>query len=290
MPSRVPVLEVGGTHATAAVVETTTWTVDGAAHRVDIDGSGDAEDILTGFAAAAAALDVEPAAVWGVAMPDPFDYAQGIGRFHDVGKFESLDGVDVRAALLARLPGRDVVFGNDADAFTLGEWVAGAGRDHDRVMGLTLGTGVGTGWVADGTVVDPLVPPGGRAHRLVIDGSPLEDVVSRRAVRAAYRGATGDGQPDVHEIADRARHGERAAAAVLAHAFRALGRALAAPVRDFGAEVMVVGGSMAASWDLFAPWFAEGAGDVRLPRIVLADDPDAAPLVGAGYLAVSSSR
>jgi glucokinase len=286
----VPVLEVGGTHVSGASVHTDDWTVTGSPERVPIDGADGSERLLDAFARAGSALGATGSSVWGVAMPDPFDYASGIGHFRGVGKFESLDGVDVRAGLLSRLPGEGMVFGNDADAFTLGEWLAGAGRGSDRVMGLTLGTGIGTGWVANGRVVDPGIPPGGRAHRLFVDGARLEDVVSRRAIRAAYRHATGAAEPDVAEIAERARADEPAAAATLAHAMRALGRALAPPVRDFGAEVVVVGGSMSGSWDLFAPWFAEGAADVRLPEIRLAADPDGAALVGAAYLAVAPLR
>ena len=103
---------------------------------------------------------------------------------------------------------------------------------------------------------------------------PLEDVVSRRAIRTAYRDASGDAEADVREIADRARAGEAAAREVLTFAFAALGRALGPAIRDFGAEVMVVGGSMAGSWDLFETWFHDGAADVRLPPIRLAADPD----------------
>lgn len=289
MSAIVPVLEVGGTHVSGASVDTDDWTVTGTPDRVPIDGADGSEQLLDGFARAGSALGAAGSSVWGVAMPDPFDYARGIGHFQGVGKFESLDGVDVRAGLLARLPGEGMVFGNDADAFTLGEWLAGAGRGSDRVMGLTLGTGIGTGWVADGSIIDPGTPPDGRAHRLFVDGAPLEDVVSRRAIRTAYRLSTGAAEPDVAEIAERARAGERAAEATLAHAMQALGRALAPPIRDFAAEVVVVGGSMSASWDLFAPWFAEGAADVRLPAIRLAADPDGAALVGAAYLAVTSS-
>jgi glucokinase len=284
VPPIVPVLEIGGTHATAAIVDPSGWTVSGE-HRVDVDGHGSASEILDAFAAAGESLTVADDAVWGVAMPDPFDYPRGIGRFHDVGKFESLDGVDVRAELANRLPAQDLVFCNDADAFTLGEWLAGAGQGYGRVTGLTLGTGVGSGWVDEGQVADPVVPPGGRAHHLVVDGGPLEDTISRRAIRSAYASATGDQAADVREIAERAQGGDQAAAAVLAHAFRSLGRAIAAPIRDFGAEVVVIGGSMSRSWGLFEPWFREGAADVRLPPIRVAARPDTAPLVGAAYVA-----
>jgi glucokinase len=223
-------------------------------------------------------------------MPDPFDYPRGIGRFHGVGKLEALDGVDVRAELCSRLTGepREIVFCNDADAFTVGEWVSGAARGATRVLGLTLGTGVGSGWIDDGRVVDPGMPPGGRAHRLQVEGGGgLEDVMSRRALRRAYRAASGDAAADVREIAERARDGDAVAIAVLSRGLRALGRALAGPITDFGTELVVVGGSMAQSWDLFARWFAEGAGNAA-PPVVVASHPDDAPLIGAAYVAATT--
>lgn len=283
----VPVLDVGGTHVTAACVDATSWAVVGPHHRVDVDSHAPAATILDEFARAARELTAGSTR-WAVAMPDPFDYVHGIGRFHGVAKFESLDGVDVRAELLERLgpTATDMRFCNDADAFTVGESVAGAAIGSSRVVGLTLGTGVGSGWVDAGTVVDPGVPPGGRAHLLHVDGAPLEETMSRRAIRQAYAAATSDAVADVRAIADRARNGETAAISVLAHALHALGRALAGPLRDFGAEVVVVGGSMSRSWDLFDPWFREGAGEHGVPPVRVAADPDGAPLIGAAHVAV----
>lgn len=287
MPAPIPVLDVGGTHVTAALVEPGTWRVLDEPVRVDVDGQAEADAIIERFAAAGGRLDVRDTATWGVAMPDPFDYARGVGRFHGVAKFESLDGVDVGAALRRRLPGGAFAFCNDADAFTIGEWVHGAGSGYTRVVGLTLGTGVGSGWIDAGRVCDPGVPPGGRAHRLRVDGVPLEDVMSRRALQRAYGAATGR-DADVREIAARARAGEHPATEVLAHALCALGVALAGPIRDFGADVVIVGGSMSRSWDLFEPWFRQGA-DGPLPPVRAAADPDCAPLVGAAYVAGASS-
>jgi glucokinase len=281
------VLDVGGTHVTAARVDPQSWQLAGRPHRVDIDAHADADELLTGIAAAADGMH-EP--MWAIAMPDPFDYERGIGRFHGVGKFEALDGVDVRGELARRL-GRspdDLHFCNDADAFTVGEWLAGAARGSARVVGLTLGTGVGSGWVADGRVVVPDVPPGGRAHRLTVHGRPLEDSMSRRAIRRAYAEATGDRDADVREIASLARNGDDTACAVLAEALRALGAALAAPIRDFAADVIVLGGSMSASWALFEPWFRQGADGAGVPPVRIAADAAAAPLLGAAYVAVEA--
>jgi glucokinase len=287
--SSVPVLEVGGTHVTAAVVDTHAWTV-GDPRRLPLDSSSDAETILTVLARAGAALDIADGRPWGVAMPDPFDYAAGIGRFHGVGKFEALDGVDVRASLAESLPHPTrIAFVNDAEAFALGEARHGAGTSSPRCVGLTLGTGVGSGWVVDGrAVVDgPGVPPGGRIHLAQSNGHPLEDTMSRRAIRRAYVAVTGDCNADVREIAARARDGERSAIEVLSQALRALGEVIGPRLRDFGADVLVVGGSMSASWDLFAPWLRDGMGTVAIPMAV-SRDTERAALIGAAQVALQS--
>ena len=284
-----PVLEVGGTHVTAALLDPQDWSYLVPPHRTDLDGHGSAAEILGAFAAAAHTLDAAAGASWGVAMPDPFDYEHGIGRFHGVAKFEALDGVDVRAALRESLPApRGIAFVNDADAFALGEAAQGAASGRRRVAGLTLGTGVGSGWVVDGHVVaaGPGIPPGGRIHQLDVLGRPLEDVMSRRAIRNAYRDAGGD-DLDVREIADRARRGEAAAIEVLRHALCALGKVVGGCVLGFGADVLVVGGSMAGSWQLFEPWFRAGAGELPA-EIVVSADSERAGLVGAALAALAA--
>ena len=275
----VPVLDVGGTHVSAALVDPAGWHVSGTT-RLHLDADGSAEELLDRFAAAAASLDVAPDAVWGVAMPDPFDYTRGIGEFEGVGKFRALHGVDVGAGLRERLGGA-AAFVNDADAFLLGEWAAGAATGGRRCAGITLGTGIGSGWLVDGFVADPGEPPGGRLHRLKIDGRPLEDVVSRRAIRRAYAEAGGDSDADVKEIAEAARSGSDLARQVLDAAMRALGEVVARCVSRFGADVLVVGGSMSASWDLFGPAFRSGAAAYGLPPVRIAADSDRAPLIGA---------
>lgn len=289
----IPVLEVGGTHVSAALIDTGEWAiVPGTLTRRSLDSELSAQALLSAFVAAANALTTPPGACWGVAMPGPFDYAGGIALFEDVGKFDSLRGVDVGAALCRGITPRpqSVSFLNDAEAFLLGEWVHGAATGYRRCAALTLGTGVGSAFLADGEIVGsgPDVPPDGRAHRLDIDGRPLEDVVSRRAIRAAYRDATGDTSADVREIADRARGGEPVARAVIDTAMGRLGTALAPWFARFGAEVVVVGGSMSASWDLFGPPLT--AQLCHPVDVVVAQDPEHAPLLGAARHALTSHR
>ncbi len=269
----VPVLEVGGTHVTAALVDLTDpdrAEVRGRVRR-PLDATGTADAVLGSLLGCAAALPEVPAgAVWGVAVPGPFDYAAGVALFEGVGKFDHLHGVDVGAALRDGLPGRPAgtAFLNDAHAFLTGEWHAGAARGHRRCAGITLGTGVGSAFLADGRIrVDaPGLPPEGRADLLTLHGRPLEDSVSRRAILARYGDPRPDLSVDVRDVADRARAGEERAARVLAAAFGGLGSVLAPCLDSFGASVLVVGGSMAKSWDLVAPALRDG---LRHPELAV---------------------
>lgn len=283
----VPVLEIGGTHVTAALVADA--AVETAA-RLPLPAQGSATEILDGIAAAAAMLTVPPGARWGVAVPGPFDYAAGIGLFHDVGKFDALYGVDVGAELGRRLPAPTLRFLNDADAFGIGEYVSGAAAGHPRAVCLTLGSGVGSAFLDRGVPVNdgPLVPPDGSAHLLRFQGRPLEETVSRRAIRAAYAEVADAEAPDVQVIAERARSGDAEAKSVLDNAFHALGATIGPWLTTFDATVLVVGGSIAASWDL-----VEGPLHAGLPAAVElrpASRPADAALLGAAWWATISQE
>jgi glucokinase len=164
-------------------------------------------------------------------------------------------------------------------------------------MGITLGTGVGSAFLADGVMVDdgPLVPPEGRIDLTTVDGAPLEDTVSRRALLKAWRSRASDGSSsesrgsadgDVRDLADHARAGAPVEAAVVRQAFHALGRAVAPWVTAFGPTVLVMGGGMSAAWDLIEPPLADGLRDAGVsdpPALVRARYANDAPLLGAAW-------
>ena len=258
-------------------------------------------EILDELAAAANGLRVGRRAEWVVAVPGPFDYEGGVGLFRDVGKFESLYGVDVRLGLLERIRPEptEVRFLNDADAFGVGEYAVGAARGHDRALCITVGTGVGSAFLDRGRPVNsgPTVPPDGSIHLVVHDGRPLEETVSRRAIRAAYvaaaGGLAGEPAPDVHVIAARSRQGDAHARSVLQSAFVGLGAVLAPLVQRFGASIVVIGGSIASSWDLVEPAVRLGlsgvAPDLDHLDIRPAERSADAPLLGAAFWSVNQN-
>jgi glucokinase len=286
----VPVIEIGGTHVTAALVDTAAGRVPEATrHHAPLAADAPADALLAAIVGTARAIHPPPGAPWGVAVPGPFDYARGIARFHDVGKFDALHGVDLRRALHDGLgaPADRIRFVNDATAFTVGEWLAGAAREHARVVGITLGTGVGSAFLADGVPVTdgPTVPAHGHVHRLTAGGRPLEETVSRRAILRRYAESTGRpaDRVDVRGIAERARAGDELADRVLRDAMTALGEALGPWLAAFRATAVVVGGSITGSWDLIAEPLRTATRRVAPPDIVLcaAQRPGDAALLGA---------
>lgn len=297
-----PVLEIGGTHVTAALVDRRTGQVrTETVRRAELSAHAPAEDVIDRIVRCASSLRAAAGTDWGVALPGPFDYARGVALFTGVGKFDALRGMDVRRALLAGIaprPGR-LCFLNDAHAFALGEWAAGAAAGHTRAVGVTLGTGVGSAFLDAGALVDdgPDVPPHGHLHLLEVGGRPLEDTVSRRALLARYaaRAATAPPDPslDVSGVAARARAGDQAAREVFEGAMRTLGRTLRPWLDRFAATVVVVGGSIAGSWDLMDGPLREGVGKgrtgdahaVAVPEVVPAARLHDAALVGAALYA-----
>ena len=284
----VGALDIGGTHVSAGRIEIRSASVDPASGvRIRFSPTADRAELIAAILDAARSIAGPDVLRLGVAIPGPFDYAMGVSRM--AHKLEALRGVDLRSELSAAL-GLSVSstarFLNDADAFVLGEWWAGAARGHRRVVGITLGTGLGSGFVAGGRLVHggPCVPDGGELHRLRFRGAPIEQTISRGAVLARY---AGDGV-DVEEIAGRARAGEPGARRVFDDLGDALAEFLAPSLRVFEPTCLVVGGSIARSFDLLEARLRTGLEVVEsLRTLTAAERLDDAPLLGAARFAAS---
>lgn len=280
----VAVLEVGGSHVTGGVVDLGAAEPVLRTARLPLDSSGSAQDILATLVEVGRQLDVEPGFPWASAFPGPFDYENGVGKFADVGKFDALLDVDVRSVLASELGSDDWHFVNDADAFALGVWADGSGEG--RLVCLTLGTGVGSAFVADGVCVrsGPTVPPDAEMHLTLWNGKPLEETTSHRAIVGAYAAATGMVLPGVREVVERSEAGDAAAAAALRSAFVSLGEAITPWLQRFGATDLAFGGSVAQAWDVVRPLVSEGIAP-PLPRLSVVRDGERAALIGAAFSA-----
>lgn len=277
----VLVYDVGGSHVAAAVChragyglgrvlsrphpeEATAEAFVSMLHRLGMEAGG-GEEI------AGAAL----------AFPGPFDFAAGVSWMKH--KLPYLYGMDLRGELAARFgwePGQ-VRFLHDSAAFLLGEIGAGAARGVARAVGITLGTGIGSAFAVDGQIVTSGagVPPDGEVWNLQYEGGIVEDLVSTRALQASYERQTGV-KREVAELAGRVGT-DAAAAAAFVEFGRHLGRALGGALAGFAPDVIVLGGGISRSPQLFLPAAQrEMAGlgaELRVSQLL-----DHAALAGAG--------
>ena len=153
--------DIGGTHITTAVVDIRNWQViDASIVRHGVDAHADAKTILDAWSIPFEEVirnSKEALTTIGIAIPGPFDYENGISHMRNQDKYDNLYGMDIRMAFAERLglPGPHICFINDAAAFLQGEVFAGKHSEDAKVLGITLGTGLGSAvWERGNKAVD----------------------------------------------------------------------------------------------------------------------------------------
>jgi glucokinase len=216
---------------------------------------------------------LEPLAGVGVGITGPVDVATGI-----VDNPHTLTGwppTDVASPFRERL-GVPVVVENDANSAALGEWWCGAGRGARRLATITVGTGIGAGFLVDGAVqrrsdgrhgeaghhvLDPGGPPcycGARGCWEVLAAGPA-------LARMARAGAPAAGTP-LHDLSEgdperidgalvgrAARAGDPVAFRALTDAARWIGLGLVNTAAFFAPDTVVLAGGVSEVLPLVRP-------------------------------------
>jgi glucokinase len=311
------VYDIGGSHISAALCEQQSYALRGLTRAplpTHETGHFSAASFVRlvhtlGEAAAnTAQIDREQIAGACLAMPGPFDYENGIS--HMQHKLQSLLNFDLKSALAARFHWQpaQLRFVNDAAAFTLGESGAGAGKGYARVLGLTLGTGIGAAFAIDNHIADSGpnnsegVPAGGEMWNLPYNGATVEDFVSTRFLRHHFQQLTGL-EAEVSTIADTAKgdhpcpepplppsvpsldpNDPYAAHCRARQAFQDFGRHLGLALNQHAAafrpDIVVLGGGIARASTLFLP--ATRKALTFETKLAISTLMDEAPLAGAG--------
>lgn len=209
------------------------------------------------------------------------------------------------ARMLSERTGLPCTLGNDANAAALGEWRYGAGRGCTDLLVVTLGTGLGSGFIVNGQL---LLGPFGNAGELghttvVMDGRPctcgrrgcLEAYVSIRGMRATYQELGEDPgileQAGVLPIATAALNGDASALQTFRDTARWLAVGLANAVAIAPPQRIVLFGGIARNGDLLmAPLrtrFEEALLNIHQGRVELCTSvlpEDDAGILGAAAL------
>ncbi|MDE2981254.1 MAG: ROK family protein [Gemmatimonadota bacterium] len=243
----------------------------------------------------------------GLGAPGPLDTESGV-----VAETPNLGWRDYPLRdLVAEACGMPATLDNDANCFTYGEWWMGAGRGCRRLVGITLGTGIGGGIVIDGEIHRGASGGAGEVGHMSVDfrgrrcpcgaRGCVEAYASGPAIAARAIEAIPDGgdsvlasivDGDLGEITAEivcaaATAGDRHAEGVLRDTARILATAVANLIHLLNPDAVVIGGGVANAGErLLRPLRREVRGRVfgthmRACRIVRSELGDSAGVIGA---------
>jgi glucokinase len=241
----------------------------------------------------------------GIGVPGLLDRARGF--VHSSPNLPGFVQLDVKGEL-ARRTGLDsarVHVENDANAAAVGELWLGAGRGERDALVVTLGTGIGGGLILNGElyagagtggevghiVVDPNGPPCGCGKRGCVETLASATAAKRRSVAAKL---PADKPGDLVLLAQRARDGAAAEAALMREIGRDLGRGLGPVVCLLDLRTYIFGGGFSGALDVLESGIREGleersyAGRGREVKLLRATLGPAAGWIGAARVALAA--
>lgn len=292
-------IDIGGSHIGSCVVDLTSGTLlKDTLIKKAIDNEAYPSTILHVWTScileSLAASGQKPEGL-GFAFPGPFDYRNGICKIEGVSKFGHLYGLDVTHSLRSSLglgPEVKIRYINDAGAFALGEAFGGCAAGGNRVIALTLGTGIGSGFIADKQLIEtgPSVPAHGWVYHLPFENGIADQAFSTRWFCHRFFELTGSRVSGAKEISGQVPNNPLAR-----QIFEEYGQRLAdfmlPLIRQFQADTVVLGGNISRAYPFFGPSLEE-----RLHRqgenipVRLSTLHDDAALLGAASLFYPSNN
>lgn len=228
-------------------------------------------EVRTAFVELDQGVDHEVGPVWaiGIGVPGPVEFSTGRPVAPPI--MPGWDGYDIRAAFA----GYDapVWVDNDVNVMALGELREGVARGVANVVFLKIGTGIGAGIIADGSLCRGAQGAAGDVGHIQITDDPevicrcgnvgcLEALaggwaLGREAERVAMAGRSPRlaavfkeaGALTAADVADAASHGDPVATEMLQRAGRRVGSMLASVVNLLNPSLIVIGGGVAGSGD-----------------------------------------
>jgi len=244
-------IDIGGSHITAALVNLETGMLLSESYiRKEINTHGTVAEIINSWSEAikkALKGNYNFSGKIGIAMPGPFDYTGGVSLIKDQNKYDILYKLNVKELLASKLSfqAEDIMFVNDAACFLVGEVVGGAAQGFERVLGLTLGTGLGSASCSDGKVEDADL-----WHSPFKEGI-AEDYLSTDWFVKKYFELTGLKLKGVKELSELA-----VTKPEVRLIFDEFGRNLAAFIKHYFSQnkpgLVVIGGNISKAYSLFS--------------------------------------
>lgn len=183
-------IDLGGTNIVSAVVNEKYEIV--ASSKTPTNSPRSADEIFDDIAK----VSIEAVEKAGLTMDDIESVGMGTpGTVNGEGIIEfannlSFTNVPAKQMIIERLGVEKVYIENDANCAALGEAYAGVGNGAKDFVAVTLGTGVGSGIIVDGKIVNGVNFAGGECGHMVIMVDGEQCTCGRKGCWEAYASAT----------------------------------------------------------------------------------------------------
>ena len=177
----------------------------------------------------------------GIGVPSVVDSVQGI--VYNVANIPSWKEVHLKEQL-EREFGIPVAVNNDANCFALGVWKYGEGKGTKDMVGLTMGTGIGSGIIINGELYNGVNTGAGEIGSLPFKDADYEFYCSSRFFSELH-GDTGA------NFGKRAQEGDAEAVAVWNEFGGNVGELIKAVLFTYAPEAIIIGGGFASAFPLF---------------------------------------
>lgn len=215
----------------------------------------------------------------GIGVPGLVD--EGSGVVYHLLNVPGWDAIPLKELLESRY-GVPVSITNDSNCFALGVHRYGVAKGLSNVVGLTLGTGLGAGIIADNRLVRGNLSGFGELGLMPYRNGILENYAS-----GMYFGRKG--WPDGAGLARSAAQGDRSALALFEAFGYHLGQALRMALFAYAPEAIVLGGSVSQSFSFFESAMKVQLTDFPFPKLtdslkILVSDNRYSSILGAAAL------
>lgn len=194
----------------------------------------------------------------GIGVPSIVDREKGI--IHEVQNIPSWKEVAL-ADILIKEFGIPVFIDNDANCFAYGEFKFGLGKGYKHLVGLTLGTGMGSGIITNGHLMGDANCGSGEFGMIPYKDGIIEDYCSGKFFKNFY-------DSNGEELMILAKEGDSMAIEAFKQFGEHLGNAVKTILYAVDPQVIIVGGSVVNSVEFFEASLVRSINDFAYKKVL----------------------
>lgn len=276
-------MDIGGTHIRAAVIDAKGKIILKVKSKTEVKKGG--KTVIKNIIHTISMLKAHNVKAIGIGVPGLIDKEKGL-----VINSPNLPINNLKIKKIIQKEFKKPVFiDNDANCFTLGEAIYGAGKNKKHVIGLTLGTGIGGGIVINKKIYHGRAYAGELGHITINFNGPKARCGNNGCIESyiSARGITKRAKNTPKKLFELAKKRNKKALKVWNDTGFYLGLGITNIVNALDPDIVVIGGNISRAWKFFNKNTQKTVKDkafIKKTKIVRSKLLENAAMIGAAVL------